>query len=70
MIVVLASTTAGIILITIASYVFWRIDRDDALTARLRTIPTIDALLVLVILGGWAAGGSLIIYAAQIMHSY
>jgi hypothetical protein len=51
----------GIVLFVIASYVFWRIGDENAISPRWRHSLGLESLVVFVVLGGWAGGGSLMI---------
>jgi hypothetical protein len=53
-------TITGIAMIVIGSFVFWRIGHEDVM-ARWRNVPAIDALLVLIVYGGWAGGAGVLI---------
>ncbi len=54
---------AGAALLAIASYVFWRLGDDKAISPRLRDSIGFEALVVLVVLGGWSGGASCIVLA-------
>ena len=53
-------TITGIVMIAIGSFVFWRIGHEDVI-ARWRNVPAIDALLVLIVYGGWAGGAGVLL---------
>jgi len=53
----------GIVSLAVASYIFWRIGQEDGISPRWRNVPGMEVLIVAVVLGGWAAGGSFVIYA-------
>jgi hypothetical protein len=53
----------GIAAVAVASYVFWRIGRPDGVPSRWRSLPGMEVLVVTIVLGGWAGGGSLIVVA-------
>jgi hypothetical protein len=54
---------AGGVLFAFASYVFWRIGDATAISPRWRSLPGMESLVVLVVLGGWAGGVSFVIYS-------
>jgi hypothetical protein len=56
----IALAVTGIAMIAIASFVFWRIGHEDVI-ARWRNVPAIDALLVLIVYGGWAGGAGVLL---------
>ena len=53
----------GAILFALASYAFWRIGQEDAISPRWRNFPGLPSIAVLVVLGGWSAGASFLIHA-------
>jgi hypothetical protein len=54
---------AGAALLALGTYVFWRIGRPDGVNPRLRRIPGLESLVVLVVLSGWAGGASLVVHS-------
>jgi hypothetical protein len=61
MILYLLLLIAGFALLALTSYLFWRIGKEDGISPRWRNAPGMEGIWVLIILGGWAAGGSLVI---------
>jgi hypothetical protein len=51
----------GAILFALATYVFWRIGDEHAISPRWRNSTAMPSLMVLVVLGGWSGGISLVI---------
>ena len=47
-------------MIATGSFVFWRIGHEDVI-ARWQNVPAIDALVVLIVYGGWAGGAGVLI---------
>jgi hypothetical protein len=60
---------AGILSLGVASYIYWLIGQEHAIGPRWRSFPGMEVLVVSVVLGGWAAGGSLIIHGAVTLFS-
>jgi hypothetical protein len=60
MIVNLAMIVGGAAVFAVTSYLFWLLGQEDRMSPRWRNAPGIESFWVLVILGGWAAGGSLV----------
>ena len=54
---------AGAALLAVASYVFWRLGDDKAISPRLRESIGFEALVVFVVLGGWSGGASCLVLA-------
>jgi hypothetical protein len=46
-----------------ASFVYWRVGQPAGLSARWRSFPAMDLIIVTIVLGGWTAGACLVIYA-------
>jgi hypothetical protein len=53
-------TITGIAMIAIGSFVFWRIGQQGGI-GRWQKVPAIDALIVLIVYGGWAGGAGILI---------
>ena len=58
---------AGLVLVAVGTFVFWRIGQPDGVSARLRQMPGIESLVVLIVLGGWAGGASFIVHSVATM---
>jgi hypothetical protein len=58
---------AGLILLAIGSYVFWRVGQPDGVSPRFRRMPGAESLVVTIVLGGWAGGASLIVHSVATM---
>lgn len=60
MILNLSMLVGGAAVFAVTSYLFWLLGKEGGLSPRWRNAPGIESFWVLVILGGWAAGGSLV----------
>ena len=60
---IMVEILAGAILFALASYAFWRIGDEAAISPRWRSFPGLPSIAVLVVLGGWSAGASFLIHA-------
>ena len=63
----LAVLFAGLILFALASYVFWRIGQENGIGPRWRNSAAKISLIVLIVLGGWSGGASLVILSIVAM---
>jgi hypothetical protein len=54
---------AGLVAIAVGSYVYWIIGQDHRFSPRWRAMPGVDVLVVGIVLGGWAVGGSLVVHS-------
>lgn len=61
MLIGIAGVIVAVFMIAIGSYVYWRIGQPDGVHPRWRKVPGIEALIVLIVLGGWAGGASVLI---------
>ncbi len=69
MLIGIAGLIVAVLMIAIGSYVYWRIGQPDGLSPRWRKLPGVEALIVLVVLGGWAGGASVLIKSVLLMFS-
>jgi hypothetical protein len=53
----------GVVLFAFASYIFWRIGDQNAISPRWRDFPGMESVVVLIVLGGWAGGVSFVIHS-------
>jgi hypothetical protein len=60
MAVMLTGTIIAIAMIAIASFVFWRIGQEGGI-GRWQKVPAIDALIVLIVYGGWVGGAGILV---------
>jgi hypothetical protein len=67
MLIGIAGVIVAALMIAIGSYVYWRIGQPDGLNPRWRKAPGVEALIVLVVLGGWAGGASVLIKSLIVM---
>jgi hypothetical protein len=65
---IIAETALGLALIAIASALFTWIGRED-FSSRVRNFPMMDCIVVLIILGGWSAGISILINVVVYAYS-
>jgi hypothetical protein len=56
----LSMLVAGIVLLTVTTYVFWLLGKEGRISPRWRDSNAMEAIWVFGILSGWAAGGCLI----------
>lgn len=61
MTILLSELFLGVVLLALASFVFSGIEGALRKYARLRTVPGLDSLAVVMVLGGWAAGAVFVI---------
>jgi hypothetical protein len=59
----LLELVGGVALFALASFVYWRIGLEDGISPRLRAMSGLPSLAVLVVLGGWSGGVSMVIHA-------
>lgn len=62
--IVFLQVIGGAVLVAIGTFVFWRIGQAGGIGPRMERVPGIESLVVFVVLGGWAIGGSLLVQAA------
>ena len=58
---------AGLVLFVLASYVFWRVGQENGIGPRWRDSAVKIALIVLIVLGGWSGGASLVVLSIAVM---
>jgi hypothetical protein len=69
MLIGIAGLVVAALLIAIGSYVYWRIGQPDGLSPRWRKLPGVEALIVLIVLGAWTGGASILIKSVLVMFS-
>jgi hypothetical protein len=66
-VIVAVELLIGLAAFAVASWVFWRIGKEDGISPRVRNMPGMEVIVVTVVLGGWAGGGSLVIHGLMSM---
>jgi len=66
---IILELVAGIAALAVASWIFWYIGNEHALSPRMRNSIVVECTVVLVVLGGWTGGISAIADAAVRMFS-
>lgn len=61
MLIGIAGVIVSMLMIAIGSYVYWCVGQPDGVSPRWRKLPGIESLIVLIVLGGWAGGASILI---------
>lgn len=61
MLIGIAGVIVAVLMIAIGSYVYWRIGQPDGVNPRWRKLPGFESLIVLIVLGAWTGGASVLI---------
>jgi hypothetical protein len=67
MLIGIAGVIIAALLIAIGSYVYWRIGQPGGVKPGWRQIPGFESLIVLIVLGAWTGGASILIKSLMAM---